>query len=135
MGKTFEIEATYKDTGRKCMVNYDFGEDVNEAVEKFGAEVVHTNFIAQAKVRAQAIMRDLMEKGKTDEEIQNEINAWKPGIQRARTVDALATVQTKFNTMSDEEKAAFIADLQAGLLGKKAPEPTPENSTEVEQTE
>lgn len=110
-----KIEATETKTGRKCEVFYDFGANTTEAVEKFGDKVVHSNFVGKSVITAQAILRRAMKAKKTDEEIAEIIKNWKPGVAVERSFDPLAAAMKKFDDMTPEEQAKYIADLQAKL--------------------
>ena len=114
-----EVKATKQNTDREVVAYVDLGDNLEDAVQKFGAEVVFSNFQAQTKIRAQAIIRDMMTEGKSDEEIQNFMNSWKPGVSRERNVDPLAAFVNKFKTMTPEEQEAKLAELM-DLAGKQA---------------
>lgn len=114
-----EVKATKQNTDREVMVYVDLGDGLEDAVQKFGADVVFSNFQAQAKIRVQAIIRDLMTEGKTDEEIQDFMNSWKPGVTRERNIDPLAAFVNKFKTMTAEEQEAKLAELM-DLAGKQS---------------
>ena len=96
---------------------FDFGADVEKAIEKFSAEVVHSNFVRAAKVTIQSVMRRLMEDGKTDEEIDGILETYKPGVALERTIDPEAALLKKFGQMDAMQQAAFIAELQARRAG------------------
>ena len=110
-----EISATFKkgDEDRECTILFDFGGDITAAIEKFGGDVVYSNFVRASKVTAQAAMRRLMEAGKTDEEVTTTMESWKPGVALERTVDPVAALMAKFSKMDPAEQAKLLADLQA----------------------
>jgi hypothetical protein len=110
-----EIKATYKkgDVDVECAILYDFGQTLEGAVEKFGADVVYSNFVRASKVTAQAAMRRLLEGGKSDEEVQSTMDSWKPGVALERTVDPVAALMAKFGKMDASAQAQLLADLQA----------------------
>lgn len=110
-----EISATYKkgETDVECAILFDFGQNLDGAVAKFGAEVVYSNFVRASKVTAQAAMRRLMEAGKSQEEVQTTMEAWKPGVALERTVDPVAALLAKFGKMDAAAQAQLLADLQA----------------------
>jgi hypothetical protein len=111
-----EISATYKkgeEGDRECTILFDFGGDMDKAAEKFGKEVVYSNFVRAAKVTAQSAMRRLMEQGKADDEVQSTMEAWKPGVALERTVDPTAALLRTFPSLSPEAQAKLIADLTA----------------------
>ena len=110
-----EISATYKkgEEDRECTILFDFGGSVEAAIEKFGADVVYSNFVRASKVTAQAAMRRLMEAGSADDDVVAKMADWKPGVALERTVDPVQAMLTKFAKMDPAAQAQLIADLQA----------------------
>ena len=98
---------------REVEVMIDLGENLQDATEKFGEEVVYTNFKASAVITAQAACRRYMEKGLDDDAIQSKLSAWKPGVAAERVADPMSSIMSKFNSLSAEDKAATLAKLQA----------------------
>ncbi len=119
MAEVNEIKASKKinDVDRECTVQYDFGGTVEAAVEKFGADVVYSNFVRASVITAQAVMRRMLEAGKGQDEIQATMNSWKPGVAIERTIDPVASVLGKFGSMSPEEQKALIKQLQQRANG------------------
>jgi hypothetical protein len=101
-----------KANDREWTGSYDFGANLDEAKEKFGEDVVFSSYVSAQTIRAQAVVRSLLEAGKTDDEIAVELAAWKPGVQRTRSIDPQAAILAKWSSMSQEDKAAFLAKLQ-----------------------
>lgn len=91
---------------------FDFGEDINQAIELFGAEVVMSNFTKSAIITAQAAIRRMLEAGKTQEEITVKMADWKPGVALERVTDPVASLVARFPTMSAEEQAAVLQKLE-----------------------
>lgn len=108
-----EVKATKQGSDREVLAAVDLGENLQDAVAKFGEDIVFSNFVAQAKIRAQAIMRDMMVSGKTDAEISEYMATWKPGAARERVVDPAAAFLKKFDSMSEEEQNKFLEELMA----------------------
>ncbi len=106
-----EVSAKTGD-GHEGTLNYDFGVDLDDAVAKFGAEVVFTNFRKSAKIDLQSVMRRYMSAGRDINEL---LTKWKPGVTLERTVDPKAAAKNAFAKMSDEEKKQFIQELKASL--------------------
>jgi hypothetical protein len=98
----------------EATVSYDFGENLDEAVELFGAEVVYKRFRAAAVVDLQGVIRRNLqgENPKSEEEIQAAIDEWKPGVQRARKSKQEKALDL-LEGMSDEERASFLEALNA----------------------
>lgn len=109
MGTPIEVSAKTKDT-EPVTIGYDFGDDLAEMTEKFGAETVFSNARANMKVGLQAAMRRYITEGK---DVNSLVGMWAPGVQLERKVDPIASTKALFASWTDEEKAAFLAELQA----------------------
>lgn len=89
---------------KEIEVQYDFGDDLSEAVSLYGEEAVFNQYIQAARIGLQALLRRHGENPEaTDEQLQEMADNWKPGEKRV-------------TRKSTEEK---IADL---LQGKSADE-------------
>lgn len=110
-----QIAATKKvnDEDRSAAITYDFGDSVDEMVDKFGEEVVRSNAIRNFKITAQAAMRRMLEKGESQEAIADKMSNWKPGIQMERTVDVKGAFLAKWKDMTQEERQEFLAEMDA----------------------
>lgn len=94
-------------------VTYDFGDDLDSAVDLCGPEVVFNNYQANAKVQLQSIMRAQLKAGATADAIQAIVDSWKPGMQMERAaVDPAKAVENAFATWTPERQAEFIEKLQ-----------------------
>lgn len=105
-------------------VEFDFGKDLAESTELFTDEVVYGKFVSESVVDLQAYLRRLISTkiegvltatGISEEDIQEKINSWKPGVStrtRMSKIDKAANVVAK---MSDEEKKNFLLQIQAEL--------------------
>lgn len=120
-----EIKARKKigDEDREAIVMYDFGENLEEALDKFDEKVIFSNFRASCKITAQAAMRRYLEAGKSQGEIAELMAKWKPGIALERKSDVVGNFKAKFAAMSKEDKIKALADLKA-TLEAEAMEPT-----------
>jgi len=112
-----EIKAKKKigDEDKEATIYADFGEDLEDAITKFGEAVVFSNFKASAKITAQAAMRRYLEAKKSVEEIVKLMAAWKPGVAIERVSDPVAAFKAKFAGMSAEEQIAALADLKKDI--------------------
>lgn len=118
MGKAIEVSAKtdIKDKEGKVVksvngaVSYDFGDNLAEAVKKFGEPIVFSKFVAQAVIDLQANMRRTLVAGG---DLKAMAAAWKPGVTVQRTVDPIAAAKNKYAQMSPEERAKFLAELKA----------------------
>jgi hypothetical protein len=95
-----------------CVVEYDFGDDLDGAVDLCGAETVFSNYKANAKVALQGIMRSKLKAGLAEDQIQTVVDAWKPGMVAERVaVDPSTAIANAWDTWSPEKKAAFLEKL------------------------
>ena len=106
-------------------VEYDFGDNMAEAAEKFGDDVVYTRFKAAATIDIQAIIRrhltatdkDGKPVPKTSEQIQEIVKAWVPGVsQRVRKTD-----KQKAAELLGKLDPAALAELLASLQTASTP--------------
>ena len=84
---------------------YDFGENLQDASDKFGADVVFSQFVSAATVKIQSLMRDKKKAGQTDEQIQEFLNTYKIGMVVERTaVNPLEAFKAAFKMMTPEQQ-------------------------------
>lgn len=111
----FVTAASKEDTARKITMQYNFGASIQDSIDKFGAEVVHSMFVKSAVIALQANIRRLMnlEVPKTDEEIKAYAeNEWKPGIRTPRaTGSKLEKLIALLGSLTAEEKEKALAKL------------------------
>ena len=91
---------------------YDFGENLQDAVDKFGADVVFSQFVSAATVKIQSLMRDKKKAGQTDEQIQDFLNTYKIGMVVERTaVNPLEAFKAAFKMMTPEQQREQLVAL------------------------
>lgn len=105
---------------RSYDAEYDFGDNVEEAIEKFGSELVFDGFVAKSVVEAQAKIRQMLEDGKSEQDITDFLtNVWKPGLKLPRaSVDPKAAFAKYLAALSPEDRLKAIEDMQAELASK-----------------
>lgn len=109
--------ATPEATPPCAEVTYDFGDNLDAAVAKFGAEVVYNGFVADATIGVQAIIRRELKAGNTDQaSIQAKVSAHVPGTAAPRTqVDALTVLKRQLGGMSREDAMKLLGELKASV--------------------
>jgi hypothetical protein len=111
-------KAGQEEDAPSATVVYDFGDDLEEAVELFGADVVYKRFLAAATVDIQALIRrgltrvdkDKQPNPMSTEELQTQVSEWKPGVTKARK-SKTEKAQEAFESLSEEERNALLASL------------------------
>lgn len=110
-----EITAKKKigDVDKAATTTYDFGENVQDMINKFGAEVVLSNARANMVITAQSAMRRYLEGGKSQEEIAGIMKSWKPGVALARQVDLVAPLVSQWGSFTPEKQAEILRTLKS----------------------
>lgn len=119
----FETSADKSEGARKITLTYNFGKDLDEAVQLHGAEVVYGMFVKSLKIAIQANVRRMMAATKedgtleyTDEAIKNWVeNEYKPGVRTARVPaeQKLEKMVASLLKLSPEKRAEILAKLTA----------------------
>ena len=94
--------------------NYDFGTDLDSAVQLFGADVIFNNFKQSAVISAQSRMRALLAQGVEGEDLQAKLDEWKPGIKTTTRKSPADKLRDLLAGRSPEEIAALIAAAGVG---------------------
>lgn len=116
-----KVEAKLSTSDRVFSVEYDFGDTIESAIEKFGAETVFTKFKQASIIDLQALIRrhltptekDGVKTEMTNDEILSEIADWVPGSKTVVRKSPLEKAKEQLGKLSDEEKKALLAQLQA----------------------
>lgn len=107
--------------GTSASVSYDFGSSVDEAIDKFGEDVVFGIYLDQAVIRLQAIIRrHLADKDGFDQKkLDAAVAAWKPKVGGGVRKSAVEKANDLLDKMTDQQRAELLAK----LTGKAAPAP------------
>lgn len=108
---------------KEATISVDLGTDCDDAVARFGKDVVFSNYEANVVIGIQAAIRRYLEKGKTVEEIQTIFNTFKPGVMLTREVDPLAAFARSMEGKSEEEMQKVFEELKAKIAAKSAGQP------------
>lgn len=119
-----EITVNSPKTDRSVSFVRNWGKDLEEAVQMFGAEVVHSIFVSQATIRAQGAARTVLDKDENGAEAAVQAGlSYTPGVQRkgggGKKKDPFAVLadQIKSGKLSQED---LMAELQRRLSGEAA---------------
>lgn len=92
---------------------YDFGGNLQEAVEKFGEEVVFSNYLRSGKIAIQAAMRRYLATGVEGDALQEKVNAIKLGVAAERIVDPGQQALNAFARMTPEQQLEILQKLKS----------------------
>ena len=119
--KEISAKAGNDEGAPSATVTYDLGENLDEAVELFGGDVVFRRFQAAATIDIQAMIRRGLTRMEgegeakrpnpmTADELQAQVDAWKPGATKPRKSKS-ETALDAFSELSDEEKQQLLKEL------------------------
>ena len=107
------IEVTANKGQKSLTVSYDFGDNLQAAVAKFGEEVVFSNMQQSMKISLQALIRRGFDKGLDDEAIVSQAASWIPGVATQRAADPVATITAKWQSLDPEARAELLKKLKS----------------------
>jgi hypothetical protein len=110
-----EVSAKAPKVEKEATIIVDLGENVEDAIARFGAEVVFSNYLANAKIGVQSGIRRYLEAGLDAGAVQAKFENYKPGVTLDRVVDPIAAMAAKMQKMTPEEREAAFAALRAKL--------------------
>ena len=114
------VSAKIADNDRVVSVVYDFGKTLDDSISMFGAEVVHSRFVAAAIIDLQSLIRrgirpDKEGKVKTDEDITATAAIWKPGVKQISRKSPQDKIKDAFSGLSAEQREQLLEQLKADL--------------------
>lgn len=107
-----EVKAKLKDQDAATVVNYNFGDNLEGMRALFGDEVVFNKALDALVIDCQSNVRRLIKKGKSQAEIQAEIDKWKPSTVSAVRKSAAEKVQDLVGQLTPDQKKELLAQLK-----------------------
>jgi hypothetical protein len=120
-----EVSCKARQVGKELTVDYNFGENLAEAVKLFGEDVVFSLYRAKGVIIIQDLVRRLLTDGKTEEEVAKTIAEYKLGVvlPRGKKKSPKETLQAAIASAKTPEDLKAIEDMvkaqMAALTGKK----------------
>ena len=93
-------------------VNYNYGENIHEAVELFGEEAVFSLFAAKADIWVQDFGRARIKAGDTLEQVQAKLDARKIGVVTRSKKDPVASFLAGFSKMKPEDQLRILQQMK-----------------------
>lgn len=110
------IKATGKPEGAEERVegsiDFEVGNNVNEAVEKFGEELIFEFFKRALIVKAQAAIRREIENGTHPNDLQQVLGTWDPAQTHTVRRDPKSSILKDFSALSEEERMEILNALR-----------------------
>lgn len=104
------VEAKLANQEETVAAEYDFGDNLAEAVELYGEEVVFSRYKSAAVIDLQSFMRGLIRQEKTPEDIATAVAEWKPGVRKAAGKSKEEKARELLGGLSAEERAAILRE-------------------------
>ncbi len=95
---------------KTACVEYDFGDSIQDAIEKFGEDVVFSNFKQAATISLQSRIRSWVQAGKEGDDLQEEASNWKPGMRTVSRKSPTEKLKDLLAGKSPEEIAALLQE-------------------------
>ena len=92
--------------------DYDFGDNLQDAVSKFGEEVVFAYLKRGLVVAAQGHARGMIKAEKTKDEIIAAMKDWRPGMPRA-TKSKEDRIAEMLDSLEPDARARLLKELKA----------------------
>lgn len=115
-----KISAQFKDGSAGIDFDYDFGDNLDATIEKFGESVVHKYALRGFTIAAQGTARGLMKSGKSHAEILEHMKNWKPDEPR-QVKSKEERVKELLSKMTPEQRDALAAEMRAEISGTATP--------------
>jgi hypothetical protein len=116
-----KIAAKTKEKPTPVEVDYAIPDGLPALTTAFGAEVVAAHAKGSIVISAQAFMRRLIEKGKSQKDIQDELSKWKPDLRVVVKQSAEEKAQSAIKNLTAEARASLLKQLQLELAGGAKP--------------
>lgn len=120
MSETSIGVADPKSSGREISVDYDFGDNLQDAVAKFGEDVVFSQFNRNAVIALQGFVRGKLRSEVADEEIHRLVESWKPGVAQRSGKPKSEKVLDMFASMSEDAQLALLNQLRERAAAAQA---------------
>ena len=103
-----KVSAKTKTKPNPVSVEVEIPDGVDNLVKKYGQEVIGAAAKSAVVISLQAFMRRLIDKGKTVQEIQQAVAAWKPDVRTVVKQSAFEKASASFEKLSPQERAELM---------------------------
>jgi len=108
MSKTRVTAKTGKHKPMTC--HFDFGSSLDDRVKRFGPEVIDGLVMQSLTSKVQGIIRIGQKEGRSEVQIQKDLDTYKPGLHRRGRTEA-EKLALKFGKMEESQKKVFLAGI------------------------
>lgn len=100
--------------GPACQVAFDIDSTIEEAVKRYGEDVVYSRYRASLVIDLQSFLRGCMKQDPpmVDNEIQIKVDEWAPGV-KSRGRPPAERVKELFGKLSEEDRMSLLEEFGA----------------------
>jgi len=111
MPETIQVGAKLANMAEAVVVEFELDKDTNEAISRYGEEVVFSRYKASLIIDLQAYMRSHMkgEDPSTQAELQALVDSWTPGT-KAKGKSPAEKIRDLLGKLSGEDRAALAEE-------------------------
>lgn len=102
-----------REPSKTCTAEVNIPDTLSGKVDLFGEEVVDGAAEDSLVISVQALMRRMMQAGKSDEEVQKAVSEWKPEVRTVIRQSAFEKASGAIGKLTAEERAELLKKLQA----------------------
>jgi len=95
-----------------CSVDFDVGDNLADAVDKYGEDIVFERWKRQVRRDLGNAVRTSLNSGKTPVQVESELEDWRPDVTR-RTGSSSKDVVEQFEELDENEQEEKLEELMA----------------------
>ena len=103
-------------------IEYDMPESIEGLIEKFGQPVIVAQTRAALVISLQAAIRRLVTKGKSPDDIEKELAAWRPDVRSVVRRSTMEKVTSSLDKLTPEQRRELLAKLREDVA-EESPAP------------
>lgn len=113
MSEVVQVGAKITD-GPACQVNFTMDENIKEAVDRYGEDVVFSRYKASLVIDLQSFLRGQMKSDppKDVAEIQGAVDEWAPGV-KAKGRSPAERARDIFGKLSEDDRKSLLEEFGA----------------------
>lgn len=100
------------DEKKEATVYYDFGDNLQEMVEKYGEKTVYTLAEREASRKLKSAIRRELKAGTDPENVPDRLADWRPDVKHTVQQDPEQAAEQAFAAMSKEKQEAYLQKMR-----------------------
>lgn len=92
-------------------VTFDVGDDLNDAVEMYGEDIVFERWQRQVKRDLGNAIRSALNNGATPEQAESRLADWRPDVTNRGVTSSTKSLEEQFQELSEEQQQEKLREL------------------------